>query len=157
MFYRSQMISLKCKHLIQSVTGFLIISKSDRTKCHQILAINRITKLNITREYLKLRKRYRKVIIRHFIKDMLLAKRLQLMITSGSFFRSSKSSIRKSLVEDRIGRLVVIIKSSRWFIQSDRSLFPPSGSFFGSMKRIIAASDIIFCNIIQNVRKLSFA
>ena len=48
MFYRSQMISLKCKHLIQSVTGFLIISKSDRTKCHQILAINRITKLNIT-------------------------------------------------------------------------------------------------------------
>lgn len=109
MFYRSQMISLKCKHLIQSVTGFLIIPKFDHTKCHQILAINRITKLNITREYLKLRKRYRKVIIRHFIKDMLLAKRLQLMITSGSFF--------------------------------------------GSMKRIITASDIIFRNIIQNVRK----
>ena len=106
MLYRPLMIPLKRKHLIKSITGLLIIPKSDRTKRHQILAINRITKLNITRKYLKLRKRYRKVIIRHFIKDMLLTKRFQLMITLSSLFCSSKSSIRKTLIEDRIWQLL---------------------------------------------------
>ena len=153
----SLMISLKRQHLIQALATFLIIPKSDRTKCHQILAIDSITKLYITREYFKFWKRYCKVIIRYRIKDMLLTESLQLMITFCGFFRFSKSSICKSLIEDCIGRLVVVVKSSRWFIQSDRSFFPPSGSFFGSMKRIITASDIIFRNIIKNVRKLSFA
>ena len=157
MLYRSLMIPLKCKHLIKSITGLLIIPKSDCTKRHQILTINRITKLNITREYLKLWKRYRKVIIRHFIKDMLLTKRFQLMITLSSLFCSSKSSIRKTLIEDRIRRLVIIVKSSRWLIQSDRSFLPSSGSFFGRIQGRIAASDIIFRNIIQNIRKFSFA
>ena len=111
----SLMIPLKRKHLIQSGAGFLIIPKSDCAKCHQILAIDCITKLYITREHLKFRKRYRKVIIRHRIKDMLLTESLQLMITFCGFFRFSKSSICKSLIEDCIRRLVVVVKSSRWF------------------------------------------
>ena len=90
MLYRPLMIPLKRKHLIKSITGLLIIPKSDRTKSAieylQSIVLRSLISLGIPQALEAIPQSNHKTLHQ----DMLLTKRFQLMITLSDLFCSSK-------------------------------------------------------------------
>ena len=113
--------------------------------------------LNIAWEHFNLRKRYCKVIIFNFVEQVLLSEGKKLVIAFSCCICIAQFFIRKALIQDRVGGLVVVIKNASGFVQSDRGRKIMSGSSLFVAGFFISDSKIVISNIILYIRKFPFA